>query len=162
MTILIGPADRRDHPDILALNQAAIPAVNRIDAAVLAELHEQAELLLVARAEETIAGFLLALNERAEYGSPNYRYFRTHYPQFAYVDRIVVGDRFRGQGIGARLYAALFDHAGGDSRVTCEVNLKPANPGSLAFHEKLGFRVVDEQDTEGGVKRVALMVREPC
>jgi len=158
--IHIEPAQPQDYPDILALNEAAIPAVNRIDTSVLAGLHDQAELLLVARDRAAIAGFLLVLNERADYGSPNFRYFRNHYDSFAYVDRIVVADSYRGRGIGAQLYDALFRHAGDRSRVTCEVNLRPPNPGSLLFHEKLGFEVVDEQDTEGGAKRVALMVCE--
>jgi len=157
--IRIEPAKPHDHPDILVLNEAAIPAVNRIDATDLAHLHGQAELLLVARAGDALAGFLLALNERADYGSPNYVYFRNHYDRFAYVDRIVVGEAFRGQGIGARLYDDLFDRLQDVPRVTCEVNLKPPNPGSLGFHEKLGFAIVGEQDTESGAKRVALMVR---
>ena len=54
-------------------------------------------------------------------------------------------------------FSILTEEAGHD-RVVCEVNLDPPNPGSDAFHERLGFRVVDEQDT--GDKRVALMVRE--
>ena len=157
--IRIERAEYRDHPEILALNEAAIPAVNRIDAGELANLHDQAETLLVARADAQVLGFLLALNERADYGSLNYRYFREHFDRFAYVDRIVVGDANRGQGIGARLYAALFEQASGTPRVTCEVNLRPPNPASLRFHEHLGFQVVGEQDTEGGSKRVALMVR---
>ncbi|MGE0624970.1 MAG: GNAT family N-acetyltransferase [Pseudomonadales bacterium] len=157
--IHVAPATTGDHPDILLLNESAIPAVNRIDASDLTHLHDQAEVLLVVRSEGALAGFLLALNERADYGSPNFRYFRNRYDRFAYVDRIVVDESFRGQGIGARLYDALFERLHGIPRVTCEVNLKPPNPGSLVFHEKLGFEIVGEQDTEGGAKRVALMVR---
>jgi hypothetical protein len=154
------PAVPADHGEILALNEAAIPAVNRIGHETLAVLHEQAELLVVARASDAVAGFLLALNETATYDSINYQYFRTRYDRFAYVDRIVVGAPYRRLGLGAGLYAALFDATAHLPRVACEVNLLPPNPGSLRFHTGLGFRVVGEQDTEGGSKRVALMVRE--
>ena len=43
--------------------------------------------------------------------------------------------------------------------LTCEVNLKPPNPGSIVFHQQLGFAEVDQQETEQGAKRVSLMVK---
>jgi predicted GNAT superfamily acetyltransferase len=153
------PATLADYADILALNDGAVPAVNRIDADDLAGLHHQAEALIVARSNDAVAGFLLALNETAVYASLNFQYFRHRYDRFVYVDRIVVDPGHRRMGIGAGLYEALFDATSSAPRVTCEVNLRPPNPGSLAFHGKLGFRVVGEQDTEGGDKRVALMAR---
>ncbi len=154
-------AVRSDYAQILALNAEAMPHVNLIDARELEELHEQATVLLVARDEQQrVAGFLLALPETASYGSANFRFFQERFDRFAYVDRIVVSPEHRGLGIGARLYAGLFESAG-DQLVTCEVNLEPPNPGSMSFHEALGFARVGEQDTEGGSKRVALMAREP-
>lgn len=47
----------------------------------------------------------------------------------------------------------------GLGEVTCEVNLVPPNPESLAFHHRLGFRQVGEQSTYGGSVRVALLAR---
>ena len=148
-----------DYAQLLALNEAAIPAVNRIDTGELEHLHQQCEVLLTARQGDRLAGFLLALNESADYGSLNYQYFLRHYDRFAYVDRVVVSEDFRRQGVGAALYTELFVHTPDVPLITCEVNVVPPNPGSLAFHEQLGFEVVAEQDTEGGAKRVALMVR---
>ena len=149
-----------DYAQILALNESAIPAVNHIHEGELRRLHQQAEILLVARAGESVAGFLLALNADASYESINYQYFRRRYSRFAYVDRIVVSAAFRRSGIGAGLYQALIEATGHLPRITCEVNVKPPNPASMHFHRQLGFTVVGEQDTEGGNKRVALMVRE--
>lgn len=154
------PATEADYGDILRLNEAAVPAVSSIDELELAALHRQAQFLTVARSEEQLAGFLLVLNEQADYASLNYQYFRNHYDEFLYVDRIVVSEACRGQGIGALLYADLFEAAPDAPRVTCEVNVRPPNPGSLRFHGGLGFTVVGEQDTDGGKKRVALMSRE--
>ncbi|MCB1684900.1 MAG: GNAT family N-acetyltransferase [Pseudomonadales bacterium] len=157
----IGTAHPDDYDALLTMNTAAVPAVNRIDRNLLEKLHRQAEVLLVAResaAPGSPAGFLLALNEQADYGSPNFLYFRDRYPSFAYVDRVVVDPRVRGQGIGKRLYQALIEHRRNQGLITCEVNVEPPNPGSLSFHQRMGFRAVDEQATEGGNKRVALMV----
>jgi len=157
----IGAAHPDDYDALLTMNTAAVPAVNQIDRDLLEKLHRQAEILLVAResaASRSPAGFLLALNEQADYGSPNFLYFRDRYPSFAYVDRVVVDTRVRGQGIGERLYQALFEHRRNQGLITCEVNVEPPNPGSLSFHQRMGFRAVDEQATEGGTKRVALMV----
>ena len=154
------PATPEDYPAILELNQAAIPTVSHLDESGLSDLHRQAVQLTVARAGDEVAGFMLILREGANYSSPNYRYFADRYDAFHYVDRIVVSTDFRRQGVGASLYRSLFEAAAEAPRVTCEVNVRPPNPGSLAFHESLGFVIVGEQDTEGGRKRVALMVRE--
>ncbi len=153
-------ASPADYGAILALNQAAIPAVSRLDERSLAALHAQAELLTVARSDTETAGFMLVLKEGADYDSPNYQYFANRYDAFYYVDRIVVSSDFRRQGVGAGLYEVLFEAAADAPRVTCEVNVRPPNPGSSRFHESLGFVTVAEQDTDGGNKRVALMVRE--
>ena len=153
------PAVANDYEQILKLNELAIPAVNRIGVPELSSLHRQAKALIVARAEGDIAGFLLVLDESADYQSVNYQYFKNHYDQFAYVDRIVVSDQFRRMGIGLGLYEQLFALSGDSPRIACEVNVVPPNPGSLKFHASLGFLVVDEQDTDQGAKRVALMVR---
>ena len=157
--LLFEEARTPDYPQLLAMNEAAVPAVNSIDSAELSHLHQQSLALIVARGSNDLAGFLLALPETADYQSANFLYFKSNYPQFAYVDRIVVNPNYRRLGVGARLYAKLFEIAAGKIRVTCEVNLQPANPGSMVFHENLGFEKVGEQDTHGGAKRVALLSR---
>jgi uncharacterized protein len=64
-------------------------------------------------------------------------------------------------GLGKALYNKVFDQAKtqGLSLVTCEVNILPPNPESMAFHSKLGFRPVGEQDTDKGAKRVCLLAK---
>jgi len=157
------PATAADYDAILALNTAAVPSVNLIAADVLSGLHRQAVALLVGEdcaVSNSVTGFVLALDETSDYDSVNYTYFQENYPQFVYVDRIVVSPQYQQLGIGRHFYERLFNLAAGKP-VTCEVNLLPPNPNSLAFHKRLGFVQVAEQDTEGGSKRVALMVRNP-
>jgi predicted GNAT superfamily acetyltransferase len=73
----------------------------------------------------------------------------------------VVAPHAHGRGLGRLLYDAVVDRARalGLGEVTCEVNLEPPNPGSLAFHRRLGFAQVGEQVTTGGSVRVALLAR---
>ena len=58
---------------------------------------------------------------------------------------------------------ALYDHATalaqtmGIKNLTCEVNLAPPNPRSLAFHHRQGFQEMAQQMTDGGLKRVSLL-----
>lgn len=162
MTRIIVTAGRTaDYPAILTLNDDAVPHVNSIPHAKLEHLHGQSLYLGVARSEDDeVAGFLLALTETADYDSENFTWFKARYPRFAYVDRIVVSANFRRAGVGAALYADLARHLPERCPfLTCEVNVRPANPQSLAFHHKLGFEPVGEQETGAGSKRVRLLAK---
>lgn len=156
-----------DLPAILAINAANVPHVGAVDAAKLARLHGEAFALRVARAGEVVVGFVLVMVESADYESPNFRWFVARHPRFVYVDRIAVAEGFRGLGVGRRLYGdveALVRRRGaGDGEhvawLTCEVNLAPPNPGSMAFHERLGFVGVGERWDEGGATGVRMLAK---
>ena len=76
-----------------------------------------------------------------------------------YVDRIVIDPSFQNKGLGLDFYDDLKIFCQGYAPIiTCEVNLKPKNDGSLIFHKKYGFEQVGIQETEGGKKEVSLMV----
>ena len=159
-TITLRAARTTDYAAVLKLNEDAVPNVNSISERSLENLHGQSCFFCLAQDSAKLAGFLLALPESASYESLNFRYFKDRFPQFAYVDRIVVSEDYRGRGVGRKLYSALFEKARNKTRlVTCEVNLIPPNPDSLRFHENLGFQEVGQQETDGGRKRVALLTR---
>ena len=160
LNLRINQAAEDDYPALLGLNNLAVPNVNAIPTETLASLHSQSVYLGVARTPTEIAGFLLALPYTAAYESPNFQYFKQRYEAFAYIDRIVVNQRLRGRGIGAALYQDLNRMLDDDCPLlACEVNLDPPNPGSLRFHQRLGFNSVGTQRTEGGSKRVALLTK---
>jgi len=159
--VKIERATAADYPEILALNESALPHVNRISTHDLAEFAAQSCYFRIARKEEKLVGFLLAFSQEASYHSPNFLWFRDRYPRFVYIDRIVVAPSSRREGIGCRLYADLEHAARAYARVlTCEVNLDPPNPGSFAFHERSGFCEVGRQHTDGGAKLVCLMSKD--
>lgn len=159
--LILSTARTEDYAALLALNDDAVPHVNSIGMEKLAHLHRQSAHFGVARSDDgSVAAFLLALAETADYDSLNFRWFRDHYPRFVYIDRIVVGAAARRRGVGAALYGDLMRHVPDDCPLlTCEVNLRPPNDQSMAFHRQLGFEPVGQQDTEGGNKTVCLLAR---
>ena len=152
------PVER--YPDVLALNEAALPHVNSLSLGDLTTLADQAFYFRMIAVDGAVAGFMLALTPGQDYQSLNYRWFSQSYDSFVYVDRIVVDPGFAGRGIGQRLYQDLTTATRGVApRITCEVNLSPPNPRSLAFHQRLGFDEVGQQPTEDGHKQVSLLCK---
>lgn len=157
---MIRDAVRQDFQALVHLNNAAVPAVNALTVADFEAFSANADLFRVIGSSGDPSALLIALGPGQAYDSPNYRWFEAHYDRFLYVDRVVVGEPHRGEGLGVALYSDFEACARrlGAARLACEVNLKPANPGSLRFHDRLGFRPVGTQEV--GEKLVQLMVRE--
>jgi predicted GNAT superfamily acetyltransferase len=152
-----------DRPVVLALNNAAVPHVNALEPAQLDWLCAHCDYARVAEmptaSGSTIAGFVLAIRNGTEYWSANYAWFTERYNEFLYLDRVVVAEGARRRGVGAALYADMMQFAAARApRVTLEVNIEPPNPGSHAFHARMGFAVVGERRYDGG--HVAMMARE--
>ena len=127
---------------VLAVNAEHAAQTSPLDRSRLADLIAAAEIAL-ARADGR--AFVLALGEGAAYSSPNFQWFRARYPEFLYVDRIVVGAELQGRGTGRALYARVFEAAARRGvPVAAEVNTVPPNPVSDSFHARLGFAPVGE------------------
>ncbi|RFA15965.1 hypothetical protein B7R22_04980 [Subtercola boreus] len=164
MTALTRAVRTDDLPVLLAMNNDAVPAVNHLDEEgleALVALSHRAVAVADDADPATPVGFALALLTGAAYESENYRWFEARSRSFLYVDRIVVGGRARGQGLGQVLYDDLFAvaRAAGCAEMFCEVNIEPPNPGSLVFHSRLGFKQLDTQQTKGGSVVVSLLGR---
>ncbi len=160
MPVELRPYRPADLDALVAVNDGAYPAVPITSASELAELVAMSRLALVAD-DGAVAGFVVALAPGRRYASENYAWFSARSQDFVYVDRIVLHPRLQGQGVGPRLYAAVEDaaRADGATEITCEVNVRPPNPGSLAFHARLGFTEVGRQTTKGGATEVALLAK---
>jgi predicted GNAT superfamily acetyltransferase len=157
---VLRPYSPADLEALVAVNDAAFPAVPVTPAEELAALIALSRVALVVD-DGAPAGFIIAIAPGQPYASENYTWFGARSSDFLYVDRIVLAAQLQGQGIGPRLYAAVEEAARADGarEITCEVNVRPANPGSLAFHARLGFREVGRQQTKGGAIEVALLAR---
>lgn len=145
-------------PALLALNNAEAAAVNAQTAESFAALHRRA---YAARMASDGSGFLIAFDAATPPQGPNHAWFTARESSFAYVDRVVVRADARGRGVARALYADLASLAATERMdvLCCEVKLDPPNPGSLAFHEKLGFKTVGEAPDRRDGKPVRYLTR---
>jgi predicted GNAT superfamily acetyltransferase len=151
-----------DLPQVLELNNSAAPAIKPITEDELASLFAMCDVRLVATdRNHQLLAFMLSMGQGQPYASENYRWFEDRGVRHQYIDRIVVSPLAKGTGIGRALYESVFERARerGASEITAEVIIHPLNSGSIAFHERLGFRQLGEQETHGGTIRVCLLAR---
>ena len=156
---MIRDAVKSDGPAILALNEAFVHFLSRMDEALLAKFARAASYLRVIEQDGAVAAFLLAFRKGDDYAGVNFAWFTARYDDFLYVDRVVVAPEFRGRKLADLFYDDLegFARSHGISRITCEVNAEPPNPVSLRFHERRGFREVGQVPYAG--KTVAMLAR---
>ena len=162
-TFRIIPAEERHSDDILALNAANVSVLAPMDRDRLLQLRGMAELFQAVEVEGKTAAFLIALREGQPYWSENYKWFSNHFPNFLYVDRIVIDGRYRKYGLGRKLYEGVFDHAKSTNVpvVTAEIDTAPVyNTASIKFHAAMGFREVGTQAVRHGTITVSLQARE--
>ena len=156
--IVVRPAEERDFAAVLRLNNSAVPHVNALSAEQFHWLVTHVDYFRVYDSDDGVLGFVFALSNGTEYWSANYAWFGERYDEFLYLDRIVVADGERRTGVGRALYADVRAIATGRwPRVTLEVNLRPPNPGSLRFHERMGFQEIGVRESDDGEKAVVMM-----
>lgn len=69
----------------------------------------------------------------------------------AYIHFVGVHPRYRGEGLGRRLYGMFFDEARRRGCETVGCITSPVNEGSIAFHASMGFRVEGGDAGAGGI-----------
>lgn len=151
-----------DIPQILELNQISQPHLSFLSLKRLNELAEMTFHFRIIRDNDSIAAFLMGMEEKQPYDSMNYNWISDQYDSFYYIDRIAVAEKYWRKGLGKKLYddGQSFALHMNKPMMACEVNIKPMNEGSIIFHENYGFKSVGEQDTEGGKKRVRYMIKD--
>ena len=144
---------------VWAINQENVPAVGEETVEVLADLLSMSLFSLVAEADNVVVGFCMILGPQTQYRSPNYLYFCERYADFIYLDRVAVTSAFQGLGLGASMYREV-ERLSQSTLFALEVNTKPRNEGSLRFHKREGFVLLEEVETRPG-KMVGFMIKEP-
>lgn len=163
MTLQIDEMTAAHLGPVLDLNNRHRVETSLLDLPSLEDLAKGAFVAAVAPdGSGGVAAFLIAFDQAADYDSANFLWFKSRYDRFCYVDRIVVDPAARGQGLARALYDRLFEraHGAGHAVVGCEVNTRPANPGSRAFHTRMGFRPVGTAELPERGKAVEYLVKD--
>ena len=131
-----------------SINQENIPEVGDVsEIEDFKALVKWSEHIFVYKWEEVIKAFIFCMREGNSYHSENYKYISKLYPKFLYVDRIAVQEDFRRKGIAEEIYSKVITTGKNNKLdVLCEVNTRPSNEPSLAFHKKMGFEEVGTND----------------
>ena len=134
------PIAEADVPAVLALNHRFVDLLSPLDAERLLWLVGLSDHADVVEVDERVVGFVLTMAPGSEYDSENYLWHAARFDgSFYYLDRIVIAEEMRRQGLAAFVYDAMEHVARGFGRMTLEVNVDPPNLGSLAFHERRGY-----------------------
>lgn len=157
MTGLLEPVTPADHDAVLALNLSHEHLTAPMDGARLDHLTEVGTVEVI-RSGGGFAGFVATVRDDSAYVGENFGWFTARYAGFDYLDRIVVHDDFRRQGLAGRAYDEIEARtAERVSLLALEVNVDPPNEASLAFHAARGFEKVGERDFDD--HRVAMLVK---
>ncbi len=144
---MIGDIQPRHYPQILKINREFEHWLSVWDEARMRWVLERSDY---ARQIEDAQAFLIGYPYDVDYPEPhkNLAYLSERLDNYFYVDRIVIDSAAQGKGYGRILYEDICDYARtrGYEYLACEVNTKPNNPGSHAFHLKMGFEVLGDKD----------------
>lgn len=150
-----------DLPALYVINQAGVPGVGDETPETLGKWLGLHDARVAVDDVGALLGFINLLPPgMMEYTSANLRWLEKWGDDFIYVDRIAIAESGRGHGVGAALYEAAFDaYAGKTPWITCEVNLRPLNAGSLRFHDRLGFKEIGRRSYAEDTKEVVYLAR---
>jgi uncharacterized protein len=152
-----------DLPAVLGLNNTAGSSILPMDAAQLDWFYRHADYFRVGEVDGHLAGFLIAVSDHAACPSSNFRWFREHFPEFVYIDRVVIGDLHRGHGLGRLFYSDVQSYAEVRSpNLACEVFLEPRDDVAVLFHGTFGFHEAGQQVMPESGRRVSLLMKELC
>jgi hypothetical protein len=170
MSIVIRDVREHELDSVLALNNAAGPAILPLDAARVRRFHSEAEYFRIAERDGALAGFLVGFGSETPHDSENFQWFRERHSHFFYIDRIAVASRRRGGGVGRAFYADVQSYAElRYPQMACEVFLEPGSDPALLFHGSFGFREIGQRVLREGAasiatpgRRASMLMKELC
>ena len=132
--------------EVLEINESHKPMLSSLgDLGKLEDLIELSTFGSFLVFQREICAFIVCMRENLPYESPNYKYFQKKYKKFLYIDRVGVKKGFENNGFGSFMYGNIFKNYINERLTICaEANIEPINKQSLKFHEKMGFRRVEE------------------
>jgi len=147
---------------VLEINNANTPGVSELTFAELeTDLDNSLHALAIDNEQGEVCAFCITFDPGAPDAGDNHRWFAERYKSFVYLDRIAIDSNLQNRGLGALLYQSVEQHmlkSAEHSLLCCEVNLEPPNPGSLRFHQRIGFAEVGQRG-DGKAYQVVLLAK---
>ena len=139
---------------VLEINNANTPGVSELTFAELeSDLNNSLHALAIDNERGDVCAFCITFDPNAPDAGANHHWFAERYKSFVYLDRIAIDSNHQNRGLGALLYQAVEQRMLDSSEYSllcCEVNLEPPNPGSLRFHQRIGFTEVGQHSPQQG------------
>ena len=139
---------------VLEINNANTPGVSELTMAELqTDLRNSLHALAIDNEHGEVCAFCITFDPNAPDAGDNHRWFAERYKSFVYLDRIAIDSNHQNRGLGALLYQSVEQQmlcSAEHSLLCCEVNLEPPNPGSLRFHQRIGFTEVGQHSPQKG------------
>ena len=150
-----------DLPKVLEINNANTPGVSELTFTELeSDLNNSLHALAIDNEHGEVCAFCITFAPDAPDAGINHQWFNERYESFVYLDRIAIDSNHQNRGLGVLLYQAVEQHMlhlSEYSLLCCEVNLEPPNPGSLRFHQRIGFTEVVQSIPEYANYRVSYL-----
>ena len=150
-----------DLPRVLEINNTNTPGVSELKLSELeVDLSNSLHALAIDNEYGEVCAFCITFDPGAPDAGDNHRWFAERYESFVYLDRIAIDSNHQNRGLGALLYQSVEQHmlkSAEHSLLCCEVNLEPPNPGSLRFHQRIGFTEVGQSIPEYANYRVSYL-----
>lgn len=163
MSIVVRDVHEHELDSVLALNNAAGPAILPLDANRLRYFFDRAEYFRVAERDGTLTGFLIGMGDASDHDSSNFRWFRERHSEFFYIDRIVVASRRRGGGVGRAFYADAQSYAElRYPQMACEVLLQGGTDPVMLFHGTSGFHEAGQHVMAETGLRASMLIKPLC
>ena len=151
-----------DLPRVLEINNDNTPGVSELTFTELeTDLENSLHALAIENEQGEVCAFCITFDPGAPDAGDNHRWFAERYKNFVYLDRIAIDSNHQNRGLGALLYRSVERHmidSAEHSLLCCEVNLEPPNPGSLRFHQRIGFAEVGQRG-DGKAYQVVLLAK---
>ena len=147
---------------VLEINNANTPGVSELTMSELeTDIANCLHALAIDNEHGEVCAFCITFAPDAPDAGANHQWFAERYESFVYLDRIAIDSNHQNLGLGALLYQAV-EHeilqSAEHSMLCCEVNIEPPNPGSLRFHQRIGFTEVGQHSPQHGYI-VSLLVK---
>lgn len=145
-------ARRADGPGIVSIDRQGVPGVSALSLSDVEKFLRVSACFRVAEHAGVLVAYMIGLCSGADYAGEEFLWFKSRFPDFAYVDQVAVAREARGKGAASALYSDLEGFAAGRKTglLTLEVNLGPKNRPSLVFHEHHRFAEIGRLETADG------------